>query len=1238
MANKRITLTVGGDVQAKGGTYLRRPADEQLLRACLSGEFAYVLACRQIGKSSLKNAVAECLANKGVRVARIDLNRIGRVKDPESWFFSLQDEISRILKVNIDVEKWDENQPRRSTVTQRFLRFLADVILKEIRDPVVIFFDEIDVILNLPFTGDFFAAIRSIYNDRAQFIDFCRLTFIMLGVAAPDKLINDPKRTPFNIGRAISLTDFTLDESIILSDAIEEKFPGLAKDFFIQVYGWTGGHPYLTQRICEEIVNSEPKMVSPHLVDNLVRELYLNKKDRSSDSNIQFVRKSVLSDEEALQMLRIYREILVNGSIQDDEESSAVYMLKLYGLVVSENACLRVRNRIYEKIFDSTWTENNLYGVLSKRPIYIGTPKVGGSVSNDVGGSREEVDGDGNIVIAREGATVVIGESPQPLTEVDRESALGRYLGHVLARNRYLQLQGIRTGGRLVNIEVERIHMRLRGTQRRLIGRRDDWLWEEAQVGFREPGMAQRVFTETVNVSVEEALRAHSRLVVLGDPGCGKTTLVRYLARVYAQDLADGNTRISEILGTGESERLPIVLQARQFSVFLRSRPDDGTEGHAVLLEFLVRSLANERILVRGDFFDVWLTQGRAVLFVDGLDEILDPELRHRVSRAIEAFVRVYPSCRYLVTSRIVGYTGSARLGESFATMTVGELSIEDMRSFLTNWQRLVAVGQMGAGESAKGYAAEQTRQLMDVIEGNEHIRDLAINPLMLTVIAMVHRDRVKLPDRRAELYAEAVDVLLGSWDEAKGVQEILVLQDRPFDTADKRLMLQAIALYMHEREIKEIDTPDLLELLQILFGKILGGTRDSVQAAKRFIEFIRERTGLLVDRGRGVYGFSHLTFQEYLAALAVAARDDFLDYSLHRLMDYWWREVILLEAGYLSTQSRERTTRLVRSIIEQRSPNDDPYHNLVLAAECLKEVGTSRVLGSLEQEIRRKLHNELVAPPPTLARWFKTTGVRGWIDHRARAMNALVRIDAGFWKLPYGEPNWIHIPAGTFWMGSARESNDEQPAHKLELPEFSISPVPITNIQYCFFIKHTGHEAPRHWQEDRPPKELYNHPVVGVSWYDALAYCEWLTQITGKMITLPTEAQWEKAARGEEKRQYPWGEVFDMYRCNSKELGISITTPVGIFPEGSSYYGCLDMAGNVLEWTQSILNSYPYDPRDVRENVEAANDERRVLRGGSYGDDDNLTRCSARFAGNPRKSNEKWGFRIVLLNVNEVL
>ncbi|MEZ4770339.1 MAG: SUMF1/EgtB/PvdO family nonheme iron enzyme [Caldilineales bacterium] len=132
---------------------------------------------------------------------------------------------------------------------------------------------------------------------------------------------------------------------------------------------------------------------------------------------------------------------------------------------------------------------------------------------------------------------------------------------------------------------------------------------------------------------------------------------------------------------------------------------------------------------------------------------------------------------------------------------------------------------------------------------------------------------------------------------------------------------------------------------------------------------------------------------------------------------------------------------------------------------------------------------------------------------------------------------------------------------------------MPTTNAQYLLFVQASGHEAPNGWQDNRPPKGLESYPVVRVSGHDAVDYCDWLSQAMGRHITLPSEAEWEKAARGDkDKRLYPWGDTFEATRCNSDALGLGGTTPVGIFPEGASLYGCLDMSGNVDEWTRSVM------------------------------------------------------------------
>ncbi|MBU0512345.1 MAG: NACHT domain-containing protein, partial [Chloroflexi bacterium] len=407
--------------------------------------------------------------------------------------------------------------------------------------------------------------------------------------------------------------------------------------------------------------------------------------------------------------------------------------------------------------------------------------------------------------------------------------------------------------------------------------------------------MGRGSVVETVHV--DQALATHRHLAILGDPGSGKTTLMRYLALQYARDLAQKTGGVQARLGLDESGFLPILISLRQVGAFLRSRHphDDGTDGHALFLEYIRSAFRSERIPLPDDFFDEYLTSGRAAILLDGLDEVADPDLRRRVSRLVEAFTTAYAQCRFVVTSRVVGYTGAARLGGDYALSTVRDFTLKDVENFLSHWHRLVAVGQMGAEESALHYAADQTAQLMAAIRGNERIRDLAINPLMLTVIALVHRDRVKLPDRRAELYAEAVDVLLGKWDEARGVREIAVLADAPFDTGDKRLMLQAMALQMQENQQKEIATEDLRRLLAEMFAEMLADKRGVRKAVERFQRVIEERTGLLVARGEGIYAFSHLTFQEYLAALAIAARDDYVAYTLARCGEAWWREVTLL-------------------------------------------------------------------------------------------------------------------------------------------------------------------------------------------------------------------------------------------------------------------------------------------------------------------------------------------------------
>jgi formylglycine-generating enzyme required for sulfatase activity len=241
-------------------------------------------------------------------------------------------------------------------------------------------------------------------------------------------------------------------------------------------------------------------------------------------------------------------------------------------------------------------------------------------------------------------------------------------------------------------------------------------------------------------------------------------------------------------------------------------------------------------------------------------------------------------------------------------------------------------------------------------------------------------------------------------------------------------------------------------------------------------------------------------------------------------------------------------------------------------------------------------------------------------------------------------EPVMVRIPAGPFLMGSTDAQIEkavqaglseeiavqERTQHELELPAYRIGKYSVTNAEYQVFMKETGHTPPRHWDGENYLDEKGDHPVVYVTWHDAMAYCKWLSEKTGKAYTLPSEAEWEQAARGEEGPIYPWGDEFDPERCNTKESGIGGTTPVSQYsPQGDSPCGCVDMAGNVWEWTRSIFEEYPYVPDDGREDLEASGE--RVLRGGSWNNNWNGARCAARRRNSSERRHGHFGFRVVV-------
>ena len=232
-------------------------------------------------------------------------------------------------------------------------------------------------------------------------------------------------------------------------------------------------------------------------------------------------------------------------------------------------------------------------------------------------------------------------------------------------------------------------------------------------------------------------------------------------------------------------------------------------------------------------------------------------------------------------------------------------------------------------------------------------------------------------------------------------------------------------------------------------------------------------------------------------------------------------------------------------------------------------------------------------------------------------------------------------ITAGSFLMGGHGDDvpTHEQPLHEVDLPAFYLCKFPVTHAQYAEFVKATKHPKPEKvgWLGAKPPGKKLDHPVVAVSWEDAMIYCQWLHELTNRPYRLPTEAEWEKAARGTDGRSYPWGNEWDASRCN---FGGGETTAVAAYPDGASPYGCLDMVGNVSQWTSSLWGSdpvesdfpYPYSAEDGREDEKPEGTIYRIFRGGAYNDSNpNRLRCTSRNWYVPDNKDRRRGFRLAL-------
>jgi formylglycine-generating enzyme required for sulfatase activity len=714
-------------------------------------------------------------------------------------------------------------------------------------------------------------------------------------------------------------------------------------------------------------------------------------------------------------------------------------------------------------------------------------------------------------------------------------------------------------------------------------------------------------------IELQQAL-SNRKVVIIGDPGSGKSTFLRRVAFELCRTLRGTLSKDALPFLAPDDRRFPILIRVGDLAKLLAAdkspKPDDSPDW---IPYFLGRQSEEYKWGIGEGFFRRKLEAGGCLVMVDGLDEAPERRMRERIARLFEHATGAFQKCDFLVCTRPQTNIGDSVLA-GFHPVRIGDLELPEIHAFFEHFAQALALNDV----ESKVFKDD----LNTALASRPEILEMAGNPIMLTALAVLQHNDQRLPEYRVELYESILGWLAAAHQHKDG-----------------RLPAEKCIEYMRKLALRMQDEPKG-RLVQVnkrsaaeLFTREFGG---SVDANEELLERETQDSGIISTVGNDLK-FWHLSFQEYLAAREIASLSE--QEQMKRVVQSGklyqpeWRESMRLLGGILRQQGEAKIDGLVDAILG----------TLGRRPKLADQVRCAALLSGMMRDLSRmnyKPRNPAYEPAIKKVMGIFEVGEAEEIEIGKRAEAADLLGQVGDPRLE--EDNWVVIPAGSFLMGAQKSKmgganydpdafDEESPAHEVHLRGFRIRRFPVTVQEFAEFMKKGGYAARKHWVEGfgkfsepddwQKQKRFPNRPVTGVSWFEAAAYCAWAG---GR---LPTEAEWERVARGPECSRYPWGNQppLDTSRANYDNV-VEHVTPVGLFPKGNSTEGLCDMLGNVWEWCGDWLGAYEIEHLQNPSGPEKG--KYRILRGGSWNDYPLRTRLSYRNANEPAARNVSYGFR----------